>query len=58
VPEINKSHRRAFLTGLAILAYARSLQEKIENVAVVLDKIRAGKARRELFDDFLDLNVF
>ena len=58
VGEVDKTHRRAFLAGPAVLADARIFQEQREDVAVVLNQTGTGKARGELLDHLLHLIVF
>ena len=55
--EVHEPHRRALLAGLAVDAHARVFQEQREDVAVVLDQIGPGEARRELLDRLLHLIV-
>ena len=56
--EIHKPHRRAFLTGPAVLADAGILQQHGENVAVVLNQARTGEACGKLLDHLIHLIIF
>ena len=58
VLEVDEAHRWALLAGLAVLADAGVFQQQLKDVLIVLDQARAGEARGELLDDFLDLIVF
>ncbi len=55
--KVHKPHRRALLTGPAVYAHARIFQEHREDVAVVLDQIGSGEARREPLDRLLYLVI-
>ena len=56
--KVHKTHRRALLAGLAVLADAGVFQQQLEQVVVVLQQSGAGEARRELLDHLLHLIVF